>query len=276
MRSSSSGPGSPVSTEEIDLSWSLTSSSPNVFYIDILPESSGSSIIPDIDYTNSLEGGILCRSHGSRPIRAIKPSLAFTSNIDSSLDAYSLFTVSNGEAEYEDRSPLAVDLSTPIPEGAAALYTCNLVPNYWDMICHSSNPTQFTIYHTVQRDHASSLDSTTPLFSATYKFRYMPQQRLRSPQSNFTTVTSGINASQDVHGAGREWFHIGNISELSSNDYKNWQECVAINEHRGYDSLPASPGWDEFRPQTLDGNCSSCSSPTTPSFPSESQLYLSH
>ncbi|KAF9058679.1 hypothetical protein BDP27DRAFT_1343118 [Rhodocollybia butyracea] len=269
MHSSSSGPGSPVSTDEVDSPWNLASSSSNVFYIDILPESTSTSIVSDLDYTEPLEGGILSKAHGPRPIRAIKPCLAFTSNSDSSLNAISEFTVSNGEVEYRDQSPLSVDPTTPTPEGSVALYTCHLVPNFWEMICHSPDPTQFTIYHTVERGH--SLDSEIPLFSATYKFRYMPPQRLRSPPSSFAALTSGINTSQDVHAVGREWFQIGNIQELPTNDYKNWQDCVPMNQHRGYDSMPASPGWDDYR--TLDSNSSS---PTTPNFPSQSQLYLSH
>lgn len=127
-----SAPASPASDER-ELPWNL----PTVFYINIEADSNvARECSTEQDYLNSVDATI-GSSPEPRPIKAIKPSLAFVSPSGSSLTASSLFMVYHGDAVYHDESPMtAVDQSSH--EGGV-LYTCDFVPNYWNMICNSSS-----------------------------------------------------------------------------------------------------------------------------------------
>ncbi|KIK60284.1 hypothetical protein GYMLUDRAFT_73755 [Collybiopsis luxurians FD-317 M1] len=269
--SCSSVPNSPIITEDVALTGNL---SPKVMYIDIVAENCPSSPMvkgnhASTDFSSPLDASV-ASSYGPRPIRAIKPCLAFTSTTHFS-DALSLFSISHGNDVYEDESSLIVNDSgsASAPEGVV-LYECDLVPTYWNMVCNSPDPTEFTIHHTIMR-------KTIPdklEFSATYKFRYMPQ-KVDSMQS-FVTVNPQITSLQGVNTAylreydGQDYLDAGNVSEFSAEyDCGDWQECL--------DSLPnvseqrdASPGsWHEY------SSCSSSSSPTSVNFPPNSQFYSS-
>lgn len=129
-------PGSPVSTEDLELAWKLTPPSPTIFYINIESDNNASSS-PDPDYFIKSVDATIGLSPEPRPIRSIKPCLAFVAPFDSSMNARSLFVVSHGDAVYHDQSPLI-----PARHGShegGALYTCDLVPSYWNMICDSSS-----------------------------------------------------------------------------------------------------------------------------------------
>lgn len=133
-RYASRAPGSPVSTEDLELAWKLTPPSPTIFYINI--ESDEASSSTDSDYINSVDATIGL-SPEPRPIKSIKPCLAFVAPFDSSMNARSLFVVSRGEVVYYDQASLM-----PARHGShegGTLYTCDLVPNYWNMICDSSS-----------------------------------------------------------------------------------------------------------------------------------------
>ncbi|KAJ4471411.1 hypothetical protein J3R30DRAFT_3234755, partial [Lentinula aciculospora] len=163
---SSSVPTSPIS-QEFEFS-----SSPNVMYIDIVPENRSSPVacIYPSDINVTLDATV-SSTHGPRPIKNIKPSLAFTSSFDASIVAKSMFTIYHVDRVYEDQSSLTVMTDQPVPEGAA-MYTCDLVPRYWNLICNSLDPTEFTIHHRIIREPMSPLDATTTIFSTAYKFRY--------------------------------------------------------------------------------------------------------
>lgn len=147
-----------------------------------------------------------------------------------------------------------------------------------------TDPTEFTIQHNIIRYSSESPDMSAPLFSATYKFRYMPEK------ARSTTVNSGISAFQEIDAANiREYnglgcFNTGDISEFSSGyDNKNWQNCfdtLSLTEQRGYSSLPATPRcqWDEYSSPSIGDSSSSSSSPTTSTFPPHSPFvsYLTY
>jgi len=266
-----------------------------VFYINIEAGNSGAQeCSTDVDYFINSSDATIGLSLEPRPIKAIKPCLAFVSPFNSAIRAHSLFMVYHGDAVYHDQSPLTVvdPRSAIAHEGGGALYTCDLVPKYWNMICESSNPTEFIIQHNVVcYSSPESSDMSPPLFSATYKFRYMPE-KVHSPQPSFTTVNSDISTFQesDVTNvreySGLGCFNTGEISEISSSydmDNKNWQDCLtfdtlSLTEQRGYASLPATPGcqWNDYRRPSIGGSSSSSSSPTTSTFPPHSQFYPSH
>lgn len=107
-------------------------------YIDIVPEdgpSVGRKGSSHIDITSSRDA-IVSSAHGPRPIRSIKPSLAFTSSFDASVAAQSMFTIYYADVCYEDQSVLTAMVNQAAP-GGSTLYTCDLVPRYWNMICNS-------------------------------------------------------------------------------------------------------------------------------------------
>lgn len=136
------------------------------------------------------------------------------------------------------------------------------------------DPTEFTIQHSVVRDSSES-----SLFSAIYKFRYIPD-KVHSPQSSFMNINSGISAFQEMNSTDVQQyscFNTGNIS--SSYDSKSWHDgldTLSLTEQRGYASLPATPGsqWDEYGPGSVSGSSSGSSSPVTSSFPPHS-LFVS-
>ncbi|KAJ3996201.1 hypothetical protein F5050DRAFT_161803 [Lentinula boryana] len=272
---SSSVPTSPISQESDCLS------SPNVMFIDLVPEGGPSSPVArkyssDIDVTNVLDSVV--SSSGPRRIKDIKPSLAFKSNFDSSIAARSTFTIYYLDGTYEDQSFLTAMMDQPAPQGST-VYTCDLVPRYWHMICDSPDPTEFTIDHHIIREPSTSFDAPTTLFSATYKFRYAPEKDYSSPTSSFSTLSSDISAFQEADTSNyrqyNQSFSTANIPEMSSSyDSKGW-EC--FNElpvgQRGYTSLPNTPNcWDDYGPSSVRSSSSS-SSPTTSNFPSQSQFY---
>ncbi|KAJ3731575.1 hypothetical protein DFJ43DRAFT_370529 [Lentinula guzmanii] len=271
---SSSVPTSPIS-QELELL-----SSPNVMFIDLVPEGGPSSPVArkyssDIDVTNVLDSVV--SSSGPRRIKDIKPSLAFKSSFDSSIAAQSMFTIYYLDGTYdEDQSFLTPMMDQPAPEGAT-VYTCDLVPSYWHMIC--DNPTAFTIDHHIIREPSTSFDAPTTLFSATYKFRYVPEKDYSSPASSFSTLSSDISAFQEADTTNYRQYNHGfstaNIPEMSpSYDSKSW-DCfndLPVGQ-RGYTSLPNTPNcWDDYGPSSVR-SCSSSSSPTTSNFPSQSQFY---
>ncbi|KAJ3865085.1 MAG: hypothetical protein NXY57DRAFT_961435 [Lentinula lateritia] len=275
---SSSVPTSPISQE---LEFSLSS---NVMYIDIVPEdgpSVGRKGSSHIDITSSRDA-IVSSAHGPRPIRSIKPSLAFTSSFDASVAAQSMFTIYYADVCYEDQSVLTAMVNQAAP-GGSTLYTCDLVPRYWNMICNSPDPTSFTIQHRVIREPYSSFSEPTTLFSATYKFRYVPE-KVSPPQiSPFSAVNSSIGTFQemdtssyrDYNGPG---YSSGSVSEMSSSFDSKW-DCFndLSGGQRGYTSLPTTPDcWDEYNASSIDGSCSSSSSPTTSNFPQHSHFYPLH
>ncbi|KIK56163.1 hypothetical protein GYMLUDRAFT_263841 [Collybiopsis luxurians FD-317 M1] len=273
--SGSSAPTSPVSAEEGENVWNSMSSTPAVMYIDIVAEDNTSSPLPR-EYPTKAEfpsppDATVTSSHGPRPIKMIKPRLAFMSRADSPIIARSRFTVYLGDRVFEDESPLTVtddEGSTIVPEGTS-VYTCDLAPHYWNMICNSSDPTQFTIQHNIVRE-----SSTAPLFSATYKFRYMPE-KTSSPHPTFSPVNSNFQELNTANFREYNGFSTGSISEISSNyESKNWHDCFdtlsIASEQRAY-----TPGcWEDYTAASIDGSCSSSSSPTTASFP-QSQFYSS-
>lgn len=207
------------------------------------------------------------------------------------MNARSLFVVSRGEVVYYDQASLM-----PARHGShegGTLYTCDLVPNYWNMICDSSSkslqllpishmflspladPTEFTIQHSVVRE---SSDSSTTLFSAIYKFRYIPD-KVHSPQSAFIDMNSGISAFQEINSTDVQHYSCFNTGDISSSyDSKSWHglDTLSLTEQRGYASLPATPvsQWDEYGPASVSGSSSGSSSPVTSSFPPHS-LFVS-
>ncbi|KAE9406819.1 hypothetical protein BT96DRAFT_987088 [Gymnopus androsaceus JB14] len=232
-----SAPASPASDER-ELPWNL----PTVFYINIEADSNvARECSTEQDYLNSVDATI-GSSPEPRPIKAIKPSLAFVST---------LWLFLNSEFVIHGLS--------------------------W-----RRDPTEFTIQHNIIRYSSESPDMSAPLFSATYKFRYMPEK------ARSTTVNSGISAFQEIDAANiREYnglgcFNTGDISEFSSGyDNKNWQNCfdtLSLTEQRGYSSLPATPRcqWDEYSSPSIGDSSSSSSSPTTSTFPPHSPFYPSH
>jgi len=72
------------------------------------------------------------------------------------------------------------------PLGSAAgaaegqlLYSTRLVPAFWNEICNSSDPTQYTIIQKVTQEPLQ--ETTAPLFSAAYKFT-LPFLKGANPQ----------------------------------------------------------------------------------------------
>ncbi|GAW03425.1 hypothetical protein LENED_005151 [Lentinula edodes] len=245
------------------------------------PSSVGRKGSSHIDITSSRDA-IVSSAHGPRPIRSIKPSLAFTSSFDASVAAQSMFTIYYADVCYEDQSVLTAMVNQAAP-GGATLYTCDLVPRYWNMICNSPDPTSFTIQHRVIREPYSSFSEPTTLFSATYKFRYVPE-KVSPPQiSPFSAVDSSIGTFQEMDiSSYREYngpgYSTGSVSEMSSSYDSKW-DCFndLSGGQRGYTSLPTTPDcWDEYNASSIDGSCSSSSSPTTSSFPQHSQFYPLH
>ncbi|KAF5381872.1 hypothetical protein D9757_007572 [Collybiopsis confluens] len=269
--SSSSAPTSPLSADG-ETQWNLMPSAPTVMYIDITPDDDASSSLPreylaDEDFSGHSDTTITS-SHGPRPIRMIRPRLAFMSHANSPMFARSRFTICNGDKNYEDSSVLSVASdreSSPPPEGAS-VYMCDLAPTYWNMICNSSDPTEYTIHHNIVRE---SSELTTTLFSATYKFRYVPD-KMHSPLPPFASVYSPVqevNAATFRGYSGQECFSTGNMSDMSPTyDSKGWHNCfdtLSITPIAGY----TAGGWDDYNvTSSVDGSCSSSSSPSSGSF----------
>ncbi|KAJ3837188.1 hypothetical protein F5878DRAFT_227617 [Lentinula raphanica] len=270
---SSSVPTSPTSQE------SVFTNSPDVLFIDLVPEVGPSSVgshkySPDFDITNSLDAISSC---GPRRIKEIKPSLAFTSSTDVST-AHSAFRIYCANGTFDDQSFLtAVDSHAP---ASASVYTCDLVPRYWNMICDSPDPTQFTIEHHITREPSSSFDAPTTLFSATYKFRYVPARVDSSPASSFSTLSPNIGTFQPIDASDyRQFdtrFNHGHVSEMSatygSRGWDCFQDELAVGQ-KGLTSMSNTPDcWEDFGGSSI-GSGSSSSSPTTTNFPLQSHFF---
>ncbi len=136
-------PSSPVAaTAELGIEYHAHSS-PTLMYIDIVADDDTHTPVAhrESNYNiNSSETMAIGVSQEARPIKLIKPRLAFTSHhLTPSVTTLSVFTLyhRSSESVYRDQSPLTVADADSVPDGCASLYTCDLVPNYWQMICNS-------------------------------------------------------------------------------------------------------------------------------------------
>ncbi|KIK55434.1 hypothetical protein GYMLUDRAFT_76516 [Collybiopsis luxurians FD-317 M1] len=201
--------------------WKSMPSSPTVIYIDIVAEDCTPSLQQEYSTKTSPFDATISSLHGPRSIRMIRPCLAFTSPVGSPIIARSCFTICHGDVVYEDSSPLTVTSATA-PEGTS-VYTCDLAPHYWKMICNSPDPTQFTIHHNIVRESSSA-----QLFSATYRFRYV-LRRFSSPPPTFSPidVDSTVEKHQTANfRGGSPQSSPGILSEISSTIYdsEDWHD----------------------------------------------------
>ncbi|KAK6991462.1 hypothetical protein R3P38DRAFT_3075977, partial [Favolaschia claudopus] len=104
-----------------------------------------------------------------RCLRSINPTVTFILRCDSVI-AESRFTVffAGDRIVHKETTLLAPVIDVSVD---GCLYSTLLVPEYWETISDSLDPTQFTIYQEIAR-----IDNSTIVLSATYKFSY-PQSR---------------------------------------------------------------------------------------------------
>ncbi|KAJ7779875.1 TEA/ATTS domain family-domain-containing protein [Mycena metata] len=100
-----------------------------------------------------------------RPLEAITPTTTFLSPHPIVAQSWSA-VVSEGQIIHTESVPLII-----IPEepafGTGFLHSTSLVPDYWQTIVDSPDPTRFTILQEVVKDNDSTIS-----FSAQYKFVY--------------------------------------------------------------------------------------------------------
>ncbi|KAM6502740.1 hypothetical protein JOM56_002717 [Amanita muscaria] len=152
----------------------------NVVYIDLLPPLSPQTVLEmggmltDLPAKRSNETGSIMHP---RHIHSIDPTVAFLSR--STISAHAVYTVRRQDTivhtehialEYAGR--LSGENDDMHHTDKPHLYRSALVPGYWERICNSTTPTQFTIEQEVRLDRSAA--SERPLFSSLYKFRIIP------------------------------------------------------------------------------------------------------
>ncbi|KAF5388707.1 hypothetical protein D9757_004868 [Collybiopsis confluens] len=250
----SSAPTSPMTTASLELADTL---SPTVMYIDILAENSPSqgnhvNMALSTTTTTPLDPSITS-SHEPRPIRMIQPCLVFTAGTHS-ITAFSRFVVSHRDVLYEDSSSLLVisDHDSFNPPAGKAMYSCDLVPNYWNNIRDSSDPTEFTIFHNIVQE--SSFDV---LYSATYKFRLVsPTGQSITTLTGFQGVNSELLGDQvesleDFSGTSARY------DDDDDDDNRDWQDSLDSLSNTS-SGRPSASQWDDCH-----SSSSSSSSPAS-------------
>ncbi|KAK7025863.1 TEA domain-containing protein [Favolaschia claudopus] len=143
-----------------------------VVFIDILPKTLPSPDVEDFSSAGPMwleaDDGLHV-SGRPRCLRSINPTVTFISRCDSVI-AESRFTVffAGDRIVHKETTLLAPVIDVSVD---GCLYSTLLVPEYWETISDSLDPTQFTIYQEIAR-----IDNSTIVFSATYKFSY-PRSR---------------------------------------------------------------------------------------------------
>ncbi|KAF8058539.1 hypothetical protein FPV67DRAFT_1676115 [Lyophyllum atratum] len=171
----SSAPPTPVNTStNFRQLQGTASSSRTVISIDILPKNECSPYVPcttlaaeDLEWDRA--NGIVRLSPHARPIRSIDPAVTFLA--PSEISAHSSCTVYlGGMMAFAETTQLTAAGPAPERIDGSILYSTTLVPGYWQRICESPDPTQYTIVQDIVQDEQDS----SSIFSATYKFKYPP------------------------------------------------------------------------------------------------------
>ncbi|KAJ7075517.1 hypothetical protein B0H15DRAFT_956437 [Mycena belliarum] len=141
-------------------------------YIDILPPGPH----PSRTVSPSDNSDIVHVSQYPRSINSINPLVSFTCRVP--LIAHSRFRVSSeGLILHAETVPMTLSPQYA-PQPGDFLYSTRLIPMYWKVILESPDPTRFEIFQEVVREDTSSV-----VFSATYKFAYPVRNIGESPSS---------------------------------------------------------------------------------------------
>lgn len=152
----------------------------NVVYIDLLPPLSPQTVLEMGGMPTDLPAKRINETGSSmhpRHIHSIDPTVAFLSR--STISAHAVYIVRRQDTivhterialEYAGR--LSGENDDMNHTDKPHIYRSALVPGYWERICNSTTPTQFTIEQEVRLDRSAA--SERPLFSSLYKFRFIP------------------------------------------------------------------------------------------------------
>ncbi|KAF9461828.1 hypothetical protein BDZ94DRAFT_789344 [Collybia nuda] len=219
-----------------------------VIYIDILPDNSCSQGFP-FDHASSFDdwsrSNVVRPSQLPRPIRSIDPTVTFLSQ--SPMSAQSSFTVqSAGMVVFSETTPLVSAGSAP--DSNALLYSTTLVPGFWDKICASPNPTQYSITQEVIQDGPESPSFT---FSAVYKFNYPsgnPHHQIHSPSSS-SISDEELQITHDLQSS----FNCLLPMDAPFPDI----ECENVESYYDFSTLDVKQGWTVRSPSQMSTDQSS-------------------
>ncbi|THU89407.1 hypothetical protein K435DRAFT_781626 [Dendrothele bispora CBS 962.96] len=276
--SEASLPGSPDLRTEGD-SYSHKSVRPVFYTINIVPgdHCSTMGLYGDNYQTSNEAAGLGGLTSGQpRPIRAIDPTLVFTSSSEIPMSGVrSMFRVFKNEATWREEASVPEPLdpsNTPLPD--MRMYTVSFSKDLWEAICQSEDPTKLTIYHNILRDNPNA---STPfvLFTAVYKFRYgdLSGASLSSSSTSNSTLRSSAAAAAD-NGLSMGLYTIdgGDASEPQSNGVSQGfpQDMLfsdmTLQNYPGYDfthhdgwggSVPTTPSSSEDNNYAVSRNPSS-------------------
>ncbi|KAF7967587.1 hypothetical protein HWV62_33707, partial [Athelia sp. TMB] len=159
--------------------------------LDILPPGCSAETSGLADSVNGTSGGVFssngitdvfrpsCRS---RSIHSIDPTVTFSSY--SPIIGQSFCKVlCKGVTIHEEVTPLVLSGIAPADgdtEARPSLYSVQLVPEFWPILCQDYDPARFIIVQEVTRP-SSSNEEAAVLFSAVYHFNYPAESAPQSP-----------------------------------------------------------------------------------------------
>jgi len=170
----------------------------NVIYIDLLPADMSSAagamqVSPPVPSTSG--HNVVRASQSPRHVRQIDPTVTLLAR--SSMVARSHFIVRSraGVVHSEVTTMELVGSTSGVAEGQL-LYSTKLVPKFWNEICDSTDPTQYTIIQKVTQEPHH--DTTAPLYFAAYKFTF---PFLKSTNSQFRAMDSFPLGEPQIQGS---------------------------------------------------------------------------
>lgn len=198
----------------------------NIIYIDLIPDDApiGSDVTQVLPPVASSSGANVVRvSQRPRRIRDIDPTVTLVA--PSSMVAKSHFMVRTRTGVVHSEVS-EMTLVGPVPGGEKdqLLYSTKLVPAFWQELCKSPDPTQFTITQKVTWEPYH--DTSSPLFFAAYKFT-MPF--LTSNGTTLNPADSFIFPEQMIHGSPKIGFGLDDLLTFDSdafNDLLPFQDKV--------------------------------------------------
>ncbi|CAK5270160.1 unnamed protein product [Mycena citricolor] len=247
-----------------------------VVCIDIVPQDDAGDTTRAVSpssscaYSDSGDCAIFHPSPGPRRLADIDPTITLKASVV--VCAESRFTVqTEGSVIHVEAAPLQLVYRPGETTGEMTLYSTPFVPNYWDVITRSPDPTRFSIFHEVLRveEHASKGPEVV-LFSATYRFSY-------------STVASASDSSRNSSPQAQSRDHCdpGSLSERDSytpDVHVPDEEDEDVKWHQ-VSALPlydyASPALPIRRPGSSSTSTTSTTTRTSTCFPLELSNYVS-
>ncbi|KAF9558123.1 hypothetical protein CPC08DRAFT_23936 [Agrocybe pediades] len=176
---------------------------------------------------------VLRASQQPRLISEIDATITLMSRTPTSAKSYFTVHTDDGIVYSESTDLEPVEDTT---NDDCLLYRTSLVPGYWHNICRSPDATRFVIIQRVVQDGASSSASTPTIFSAMYRFKYLPSP---SPMDEVYSAPAMVPMDNTVQ----------NFDTLLSLDASNFTEMMPYNQK--------SQGFVDFPYMNCDWNMTS-------------------